>query len=274
MKVLCFQPHNDDCAIAVGGIIQKMLKHAWELTYVYFTDGRHGSDVITAEELVGIRRKEARKERNLLGIRNSVELGVEDGSLGRLRGRKLKSLEGEVASILISTKADLIVAPTRSDMHPDHRATHDLVARLIGDMPRAPLLVKYSVWLFPDFYHKLSDVAERVLMVGIDQEMAGKAVAIRSHQSQVNRASFDFMAQTLNAYLAYAFRAWDTIGSQHVEIVGLNGSRHHARGTKELLKVLEPCADITDVFHGRPSQRIRARLRRQLVDHVRWLPLA
>lgn len=262
MKVLCFQPHNDDCAIAIGGTMQKMLKQAWELTYVYITDGCHGSEVIPPEELVGIRREEARKERNFLGIRNSVELGVEDGSLARLQGQKLESLERKVASTLIGTRADLIVVPTRSDMHPDHRATHELVARVIDDMAQPPLLVKYFVWLFPDFYRKLPDVAERVLMVGIDQEMAGKAAAIRSHQSQVNRGSFDSMAQTLNAYLAYAFRSSDTIGARHVEIVGLTGSRQHARGTKELLKALEPCADITNVFHGRPSQRIRARLQR------------
>ncbi len=39
MKAVCFQPHNDDCAIAIGGSIQKMVREGWDLTYVYVTDG-------------------------------------------------------------------------------------------------------------------------------------------------------------------------------------------------------------------------------------------
>ena len=260
MKVLCFQPHNDDCAIAIGGIMQKVLKHAGEVTYVYITDGRHGSDVITPQELVEVRRAEAREERGLLGIQHCFELGVEDGSVGRLRGARLESLKQEVASILADSKADLIFVPTKSDMHPDHRATHDLVLEMVEGMQPRPMVARYFVWLFPDFYSKLPDVADRVLMVGIDHEMATKMAAIRVHQSQVTRGAFDSMVQMLNAYLAYAFRAPTTIGSRHVEIVGLFGSSQYPRVTDELLQVLEPCADITSILHGRPSQDIRAQL--------------
>jgi LmbE family N-acetylglucosaminyl deacetylase len=237
-----------------------MLTHGWELTYVYVTDGRHGSDSVPPEELVEIRREEARKERVLLGIHDSFELGVEDGSAGRLRAPERKALKRRVASILAGTKADLIVMPSRSDMHPDHRATHDLVSEVVQDLGLTPLLVKYFVWLLPDFYRKLPDVAQRVFMVGIDREMSGKLAAIRLHRSQVSRGSFDTMVESLNAYLAHAFRAPETIGARQVEIVGLNGSQRHASGTNELLKALEPCADVTSMFHGRPSQRIRAQL--------------
>ena len=258
MKVLCFQPHNDDCAIAIGGIMQKLLKHAGEVTYVYITNGRHGSDVVTPQELVEVRKAEARGERSLLGIHHYFELGVEDGSVGRLRGVRLESLKQQMASVLADNKADLIFVPTKSDMHPDHRATHDLVLEVVEDIKPASLVMKYFVWLFPDFYKKLPDVANRVLMVGIDHEMATKMAAIRVHQSQVTRGAFDSMVQMLNAYLAYAFRAPATIGSRYVEIVGLFGSSQYPRVTSELLKVLEPCADITNILHGRLSQGIRA----------------
>ena len=240
--------------------MSKMLKRGWELTYVYVTDGRHGSDAVPPEELVKIRRAEARKERTMLGIQDSIELGVEDGSAGGLRGPELKALKQRVASIIGGTKADLIVVPSRSDMHPDHRATHDLVAETLKDMQLNPLLVKYFVWLFPDFYRKRPDVAGLVLMVGIDGEMTRKMAAIRLHRSQVGRGSFDAMARTLNAYLAYAFRAPATIGARYVEIVGLDEAEHNAREAQALLTALEPCADITSVFHGRASQRIGAQL--------------
>jgi LmbE family N-acetylglucosaminyl deacetylase len=143
-------------------------------------------------------------------------------------------------------------------MHPDHRATHDLVLAVVDKVQPRPLVAKYFVWLFPDFCRKLPDVADQVLMVSVDREMPGKMAAIRAHQSQVSRGAFDSMVQVLNAYLAYAFRAPAIIGSRYVEVVGLYQPHLHRRVTSELLRVLEPCADITTMLHGRTSEDIRA----------------
>jgi LmbE family N-acetylglucosaminyl deacetylase len=258
MKALCFQPHNDDCAIAVGGVLQKMVRHECEIMYVYLTDGRHGSDSVPPEKLVEVRRREAERERSLLGIKRFFELGMEDGTLERLNGVQRKWVNEQLESILDDSKADLILVPSRADMHPDHRATHDLVLAVAESVQPRPLVAKYFVWLFPDFYQKLSDVADQVFMVGVDREMPGKMAAVRAHQSQVSRGAFDSMVQVLNAYLAYAFRAPAIIGSRYVEVVGLYQPHLHRRTTSELLRVLEPCADITTMLHGRTSEDIRA----------------
>ena len=258
MKALCFQPHNDDCAIAVGGVLQKMVRHEWEIMYVYLTDGRHGSDVIQPEKLVEVRRREAEQERGLLGIKRFFELGVEDGMVEKLNGVQRKWVNEQVESILVDSKADLILVPSRADMHPDHRATHDLVLAVAEKVQPRPLIVKYFVWLFPDFYGKLPDVADQVLMVSVDREMPGKMAAIRAHQSQVSRGAFDSMVQVLNAYLAYAFRAPAIIGSRYVEVIGLFQPHLHRRVASELLRAMEPYADITTMLHGRTSEDIRA----------------
>jgi LmbE family N-acetylglucosaminyl deacetylase len=143
-------------------------------------------------------------------------------------------------------------------MHPDHRATHDLVLAVVEKVQPRPLIVKYFVWLFPDFYGKLPDVADQVLMVSVDREMPGKMAAIRAHQSQVSRGAFDSMVQVLNAYLAYAFRAPAIIGSRYVEVIGLFQPHLHRRVASELLRAMEPYADITTMLHGRTSEDIRA----------------
>lgn len=258
MNALCFQPHNDDCAIAIGGSIQKMIRAGWNLTYVYLTDGRHGSDAVPPEKLVEIRRTEAEEERRLLGIGRFFELGVEDGTVEKLTSVRRKWVNEQLESILAESKADLVLLPSRADMHPDHRATHDLMVAVLEGMQPRPLVVKYFVWLFPDLYRKQADVADQVEMIGVDHEMPGKVAAIRAHQSQVSRGSFDSMAQVLNAYLAYAFRAPAVIASRYVEVIGLYQPHLHRRVAGELVKAVEPCADITTVLHGRPSQDIRA----------------
>ncbi len=258
MKAVCFQPHNDDCAISIGGLLQRMLRREWELTYVYVTDGRHGSETVSPEKLIDIRKREAEQERGLLGIKRFFELGVEDGTVARLNGVQRKWVNEQVESILVDSKADLILVPSRADMHPDHRATHDLVLTMLEKVQPRPLVVKYFVWLFPDFYQKLPDAADQVLMVGVDQEMPGKMAAIRVHQSQVSRGSFDSMVQMLNAYLAYAFRAPAVISSRYLEVIGLYQSHLHRRVAGELSMAAQPCADITAVLHGRISEDIRA----------------
>jgi LmbE family N-acetylglucosaminyl deacetylase len=234
------------------------VRQGWELTYVYLTDGRQGSDSVPPEKLVEVRRREAERERGLLGIKRFFELGMEDGTLEKLNDVRRKWVNEQVESILADSKADLVLLPSRADMHPDHRATHDLVLAVVDKVQPRPLVAKYFVWLLPDFYQKLSDVADQVLMVGVDHEMPGKMAAIRAHQSQVSRGSFDSMVQVLNAYLAYAFRAPATIGSRYVEVIGLFQPHLHRRVASELLRAMEPYADITTMLHGRTSQDIRA----------------
>ena len=258
MKAVCIQPHNDDCVIAIGGILQKLVRRGWDLSYVYVTDGRHGSHSVPPEELVDIRRAEAEEEMRLLGIHRFFELGVEDGSTARLRGRRLRVVEGQLASILHDSPPNVVFVPSRSEMHPDHRAAHDIVLRVIHSMEKGPLIVKYLVWLFPDFYHKRSDVADQVLMVGVDEEMTGKLSAVRLHRSQLAVAAYDSMAETVNAYFAHAFKGPDRIGSRFVEIVGIFGAQRWPEVVSWLLGDLEPRADITSMLHGRTSERIQA----------------
>lgn len=258
MRVLCFQPHNDDCAIAVGGILQKLAARGWDLAYVYVTDGRHGSDSMPADRLIEVRREEAARERDLLGVKRFFDLGLEDGTVERLSGAQRKWANEQLESVLAECGADLVLLPIRADMHPDHRGTHDLaVAALEGVRPR-PLVAKYAVWLLPDFYRKESDPADQAVMAGIDREMPGKMAAIRAHRSQVSRGAFDSVAQVLSAYLAYAFRAPAVIGSRYVEVIGLYRPHLHRRVAGEVLRALEPCCDVTTMLHGRPSQDIRA----------------
>ncbi len=239
--------------------MQKMLRQSWDLTYVYITDGRHGSDIIAPGRLVKVRREEGNRERSLLGIKHKVELGVEDGSLAKLPESELARLKSQLVTILDENEADIILMPTASDMHPDHRATHNLVVEALEGIEPRPLMVKYFVWLFPDFYQKQRDAVDQILMVGIDNEMTVKMNAIRTHQSQLSRVAFDSMALMLDGYLGYVFRSHEGIGSRYVEIVGISGGDFRRRELDELGNALQPSMNITDVSHGRLSQNIKLR---------------
>jgi LmbE family N-acetylglucosaminyl deacetylase len=239
--------------------MHKMLRQSWDLTYVYITDGRHGSDVIPPGRLVKLRREEGDRERRLLGIRHRIELGVEDGSLAKLPAADWTRMKSRLATILGENETDIILVPTASDMHPDHRAAHKMVVEALEGIEPRPLVVKYFVWLLPDFYQKERDAVDQILMVGIDNEMPVKINAIRTHQSQLSRVAFDSMALMLDGYLGYVFRSHERIGSRYVEIVGISGGDFRRGELDELENALQPFMNITEVSHGRLSQNIRLR---------------
>lgn len=250
MRAVFCQPHQDDAVIALGGCVQKMLARGWEIIYVYITDGRHGSAVVPPEELVAIRREEARREREAFGVTAYHEMNEQDASLGRLDGEKRANLVERLGAILQHARPDVLILPSSAEMHADHVATHDLALEARTAAGVDPLVMKYFVWLFPDFYRKRADMADRILMVGIDGEIEAKLAAIRLHQSQVSGLAYDQMAETVDSYFAHAFQARQKIGARWVEIVGLYGA---GQAANELMETLQPCADITEVLHGRPS---------------------
>jgi LmbE family N-acetylglucosaminyl deacetylase len=257
MRVLCFQPHDDDVCIGLGGSICKMREKGWKIGYVYVTDGRHGSQTIAPQKLVQLRRRESLKERELIGIQDYYELGIEDGTVFMLSKEQEAHLKATIRDILDLYMPDIVVLPTRGEQHPDHRGTHDLVIDSINDLRMNALIVKYMVWLYPDFYQKAQDTAERVLMVGVDNQISKKISLIRLHRSQIQLARFDLMSRTCNRYFALVFNAPEKIGERHVEILGLFNISKQGETLSKLTATLQKCADITTVFQGRLSAQIQ-----------------
>jgi len=255
LRGLFFQPHQDDAIISLGGTIQKLLKGGVEIVYVYMTDGRHGSRTIPPEELVAIRGREAAAERELLGIDRYFELDIEDGTLGAMSGKRTAAAKAKIDRILTDCNPDIVFLPSRSDLHADHKYTDLMVIECLQEKGLAPLIVKYFVWLFPDFYRKTPDVAECVLMTGIDQNLNVKLAAIRLHASQLALLSYDAMAAAANSYFAHALRAPERIASHHVEITGLFNVVDNPGIFERYIHVVQPIVDITEIFHGRCSTR-------------------
>lgn len=251
LRGLFFQPHQDDAAIGLGGTIQKLLKGGMEMSYVYVTDGRHGSRTIPPDELVKVRREEAAAERRLLGIEAYFELGIEDGTLESLSKDKEAAAKAKIDGILTDYDPDVVFLPSKSDLHPDHRCTDIMVIGCLLEKGLAPLIIKYFVWLFPDFYYKEPDVAERVLMVGIDQVLDTKLDAIRLHASQLAMLSYDAMAAAVNSYFAHALRAPDLLSSRYVEVTGLYNAARRPEVLETYLDIVQPCVDVTSILHGR-----------------------
>ena len=62
MKILIFQPHNNNAIIGMGGTILKLKEKGTTISYVYMTDGRHGAELIPEEKMIEFRAQEGKDD--------------------------------------------------------------------------------------------------------------------------------------------------------------------------------------------------------------------
>jgi LmbE family N-acetylglucosaminyl deacetylase len=259
MKALFFNPHNDDTIISLGGTLIGLIEKGWEIGYIYMTDGRHGSNIMTPEKTFEVRSKEAKSERKFLGIRKFWDMGIEDGTLSKISQDKKEKVMLKISKVLDDYKPEVVFIPTRSEMHPDHRATHDLAWEILEKRADHILVAKYLIWFFPDFYAKRTDVCEKIMLSGIDKHLDKKIEAIRLHKSQIAEGHYDIISRHINAYFAQIFKTYQEKGPDFVEVIGLfNRSGQNRKAEEALISGLEEVKDISRVFHGRSEERIEA----------------
>lgn len=243
MKVVVFSPHPDDAEIGIGGTLIKLLKGKCQIKIVYMTDGRYGNRSIPPDTLIKIRKEEAKKARELLGIKDYIELDIEDGSLSMLSiPEKIRVKEQIIESL---THVDTIFIPTIGDLHPDHKATHDLVLETIKEKNLNDLLIlKYFVWFFPDFFSKYLDPAEQIWLIKLsEQEMEEKLRAIRCHNSQLKTRKYDQMAKSINQYFSIIFKV-----PPYGEVMGVfNKSKEKV---EKFTSIIKEYKDVTIISHG------------------------
>src|ERR671926_1854290 len=82
-RAMVVYAHPDDAEFGIAGTVAKWAKAGVEITYCMVTNGASGSDDpdITREKLRETRYAEQRAAAKILGVRNCVFLGYEDGYL-------------------------------------------------------------------------------------------------------------------------------------------------------------------------------------------------
>lgn len=247
---LVIQPHNDDAVIAIGGILLKLIKQNWQIHYLYITDSRFGGNEYP-DLVQSVRSAEAAKERRKLGVRDFEELGYPDQSLSQLSGTQREEIIARIRDAMNNLSPDVVFLPSPGDLHPDHRAAHDIAWDALSKA--TVLLAKYSVWLFPDFYTKPSDRADQVILVGIEEEERKKSQLIRLHASQIARRRYDLATRHLNRYFAYILKAEKRLQVQSAEIIGLYYHEQDPPQKEAFLNCLMPWMDVTIIAHGQIS---------------------
>jgi LmbE family N-acetylglucosaminyl deacetylase len=184
LHIIIIGAHPDD-PDKVGGTAYKWAQLGHDVLMVSLTNGDAGHQSIKPKELAKIRREEARRAGEAIGVRY-ITLDNHDGQLMPTYENRL-----QVIKLIREQKADLVIFPRPYDYHPDHRYTGTLVldAAYMVTVPRilpeVPFLEKNPVFLYMSdgFVHPEPFKAD--VCVAIDDVMEKKLDMYHQHTSQM-----------------------------------------------------------------------------------------
>ena len=184
LRVVIFGAHPDDPDKA-GGTACKWAQMGYDVLMVSVTNGDAGHQTLKAKELAKLRREEARKAGEVIGVRY-ITLNNHDGQLMPTYENRL-----QIIKIIREQKADIVICPRPYDYHPDHRYTGVLVldaaymVTVPTILPKVPIVEKNPLFLFMSdgFIHPEPFKAD--VCIDIDDVIEKKMDMYHQHKSQM-----------------------------------------------------------------------------------------
>jgi LmbE family N-acetylglucosaminyl deacetylase len=210
-KVLCVQPHPDDCEYGAGATLADLADSGVEITYLTLTDGSKGTldPSVEPRRLAEVRRREQERAAQVIGVSKLIWLDYPDGELpysAEVRRRILEVIRGERPDVVMSPDPWLAY-----EAHPDHRHGGLLTLEAVmfsplplfdkGSQPHSVKVVVLYYTARPNYFHPVDRTFER------------KLEALKAHESQ-----FAATWQTLELYLRVLAAAYGgQAGSTYAE---------------------------------------------------------
>jgi LmbE family N-acetylglucosaminyl deacetylase len=192
--VMVVVAHPDDAEFSAAGTVAKWAREGKEIVYVLCTAGDKGTSdpSISPAQMAEVRRREQEAACRVLGVKEVVFLGYEDGVL-----ESTLELRRDVVRQIRRFKPDVVICPDPMSRwsgqqylnHPDHRAAGDAALDAVYPSARDP-------HVFPELLaeglqpHKVREVyiisrEHADVYVDIGETIDTKIAALHEHASQV-----------------------------------------------------------------------------------------
>jgi LmbE family N-acetylglucosaminyl deacetylase len=184
LHVIIIGAHPDDPDESAG-TAYKWAQLGYDVLMVSLTNGDAGHQSIPAEKLAKIRREEARKAGEVIGVKY-ITLDNHDGQLMPTYENRL-----QVIKLIREQKADIVIFPRPYDYHPDHRYTGVLVldaaymVTVPTILPEVPFLKKNPMFLFTSDGFQHPEAFKADVVIDIDDVIEKKMDMYHQHPSQM-----------------------------------------------------------------------------------------
>lgn len=194
-RMTVFAPHPDDETFSCGGTIAKRISEGYDVSIVIMTDGRYAFLKMlniafdpTPEELKEIRKEEVKRAAKILGVseENLIFLDFEDGSLRN----NMEEAERKVIEILEMYRPIEVYFPHKSDVHPDHQATCQLLKSAVVKAGLSVSGYQYSTFhkytrIGPIIDKAIGILRRNLIRVDISKFLSKKEAAVKEFKSEV-----------------------------------------------------------------------------------------
>lgn len=123
VDILAFGAHPDDIEIGAGGIVAKHTENGYSVGFCHLTDAE-----LSSNGTVELRKKEAKKAEEILGVAKSIYLGFPDRGLTGSKEQLLK-----MTQVIRKLRPRIVLAPYWKDRHPDHEKCSKMVKEAVFD---------------------------------------------------------------------------------------------------------------------------------------------
>lgn len=198
-RVLVFAPHPDDEIFGCGGALRQFAAADIPVRVIVVTDGGEGPPAGMARaDYVAMRQQESRRAAGEIGCESPVFWSHPDRSL-----RYGERLVVEFCLAIEDWQADLIFAPSLTEIHPDHRVTALAVREAARRVQNCRLA----------FYEIGQPLPRPNLLLDISSHVQIKQAAMACFASQQERQDYAIQISALNRYRTY------TLGTREVAAI-------------------------------------------------------
>ncbi len=194
---LVMAPHPDDETFGMGGTLALAAKEGIKVSLAIVTSGDRGGEV-------SVRRAEAEKAANILGITDLEFWGLKDREIPRQKDEFLKRLSDGLARLNPRT----IFLPSPLEYHPDHRGvsllTMDFLDTLFGQGASAHMARETGLALKTTlsgsrlWFYEVTRQCEANRLIRIDPVLGIKKAAIDIYKSQSSTADYHDTVLSIN----------------------------------------------------------------------------
>ncbi len=198
-SILCIAAHPDDLEFTVAGAVARWTREGREVVFCLITSGGAGTNEHTpvSEGLIPRRESESRDAARVLGVKDVIFLGYEDGTL-----EPTIALRRDLTRVIRQVRPDVVVCgdPTVRFYgnaylnHPDHRAAASVALDAV--FPSAETRA-----IFPELLgeglepHKVKEVwisgsVTPNAWIDVEKTLEAKIAALKAHVSQVTKGEW------------------------------------------------------------------------------------
>lgn len=188
--VLVVAPHPDDETLGCGGAIALLRSLGCQVNILVISDGTMShprSRKYPAPILRNLREVETRSATFTLGVEDAVTfLRLPDGAVPTPESPGFPAAMVLCRDRIAALTPKIIFLPWRSDPHPDHRATWQLIHAALTDLSLSPRSIEYPIWDWDEAQRSEVPEPDRFTAWRLDitQVVEKKKQAIAAYRSQ------------------------------------------------------------------------------------------